>query len=380
MPGLLHDHCSAVHPMAVGSPVPELARPRAPRARVALARGRPRPPARRRQRRGDGALDRARPRPGSARTGAPGGGCSSASVASTSTRSTRTCCGRSCTCRSTRSGSPASACRRAAPATLLARRWSTPQARALFGGVAAHAFSPLTRPMSSAVGMALICRLPQRRLAGRARAARGRSPTRSPRSCASTAAGSRPACGCARSPSSTAPTPSLSTSPRRRSPRSPATACRRGSPAPTAATGTGPARFKVDLAVEGGVPWTNEACRRAGTVHVVGSLRGAGRGRARRQPRPDAGAAVRAGRPAVPRRPRALRRRRPPGLGLRPRAERLRRRRDEAVLDQIERFAPGLRERIVATAVRSPGRVRGLQRQLRRRRHHHRRQHPVPDR
>ena len=31
----------------------------------------------------------------------------------------------------------------AAPATLLARVWKTPQARALFGGVAAHAFSPL---------------------------------------------------------------------------------------------------------------------------------------------------------------------------------------------------------------------------------------------
>ena len=51
VPGLLHDECSAVHPMAVGSPLPALARPRAPRPRVALARGRPRPPARRRQRR-----------------------------------------------------------------------------------------------------------------------------------------------------------------------------------------------------------------------------------------------------------------------------------------------------------------------------------------
>ena len=30
-------------------------------------------------------------------------------------------------------------------------------ARALFGGVAAHAFSPLSRPLSSSVGMALIC-------------------------------------------------------------------------------------------------------------------------------------------------------------------------------------------------------------------------------
>ena len=48
---------------------------------------------------------------------------------------------------------------------------------------------------------------------------------------------------------------------------------------------------------------------------------------------------------------------------------------EEAVLDQIERFAPGLRERIVATATRAPAELRGLQRQLRRRRHRHRRQH-----
>ena len=34
----------------------------------------------------------------------------------------------------------------------------------------------------------------------------------------------------------------------------------------------GPGAFKVDLAVEGGVPWTAEACRRAGTVHVGGTF------------------------------------------------------------------------------------------------------------
>jgi phytoene dehydrogenase-like protein len=35
----------------------------------------------------------------------------------------------------------------------------------------------------------------------------------------------------------------------------------------------GPGAFKVDFAVEGGVPWTHELSRRAGTVHVGGSLR-----------------------------------------------------------------------------------------------------------
>ena len=34
----------------------------------------------------------------------------------------------------------------------------------------------------------------------------------------------------------------------------------------------GPGAFKLDLAVEGGVPWTNESCRRAGTVHVAGTF------------------------------------------------------------------------------------------------------------
>ena len=52
---------------------------------------------------------------------------------------------------------------------------------------------------------------------------------------------------------------------------------------------------------------------------------------------------------------------------------------EEAVLDQIERFAPGLRERIVARAARSPAEFAGRQRQLRRRRHRHRRQHPAAD-
>src|SRR5690606_5941006 len=38
----------------------------------------------------------------------------------------------------------------------LGRVWRTPQARALWTGVAAHAFWPLTRPMTSAIGLTLI--------------------------------------------------------------------------------------------------------------------------------------------------------------------------------------------------------------------------------
>ena len=43
----------------------------------------------------------------------------------------------------------------AMPASVLARAWSTPAGRALFGGVAAHAMRDLSAPMSSAIGVAL---------------------------------------------------------------------------------------------------------------------------------------------------------------------------------------------------------------------------------
>jgi phytoene dehydrogenase-like protein len=33
-----------------------------------------------------------------------------------------------------------------------------------------------------------------------------------------------------------------------------------------------PGAFKLDLAVEKGVPWTNDECRRAGTLHLAGSF------------------------------------------------------------------------------------------------------------
>ena len=142
----------------------------------------------------------------------------------------------------------------------------------------------------------------------------------------------------------------------------------------------GPGAFKVDLAVEGGVPWTNEAARRAGTVHASGSFaeivageREINRGR-------------------MPERPFVL-------VCQQSLADPTRARDDvhpvwayahvpsgytgdatEALIDQIERFAPGLRERILARAVRSTGEIESRQRQLRRRRHHHRREHAVADR
>src|SRR6476646_9318627 len=42
------------------------------------------------------------------------------------------------------------------PATTLSWKWKTDEAKALWAGVAAHAFSRLDRPMTSAVGLMLI--------------------------------------------------------------------------------------------------------------------------------------------------------------------------------------------------------------------------------
>ncbi|WP_159056168.1 phytoene desaturase family protein, partial [Streptomyces scabiei] len=42
------------------------------------------------------------------------------------------------------------------PAAVTARLWRSPAARALFGGVAAHAFRPFHRPASAAVGLTII--------------------------------------------------------------------------------------------------------------------------------------------------------------------------------------------------------------------------------
>jgi phytoene dehydrogenase-like protein len=46
--------------------------------------------------------------------------------------------------------------RAAAPAAMVARRWRGDEARALFGGVAAHGFHPLGRPTTAAIGLVLI--------------------------------------------------------------------------------------------------------------------------------------------------------------------------------------------------------------------------------
>jgi phytoene dehydrogenase-like protein len=241
----------------------------------------------------------------------------------------------------------------AAPATLLARSWRTPQGRALFGGVAAHAFSPMNRPMSSSVGCALISACHafgwpvakggsqsiSEALASVLREHGGSIET-GQRVTDMAELGGADAVVFDLAPRAVAEIAG------ERLPGSIARAYRRYR--------HGPGAFKLDLAVEGGVPWTNETCRRAGTVHAIGSFE-------------EVALAERSiNRGSMPERPYVL-------VGQQYLADPERSRGDlhpvwayghvprgyggdasEAILGQIERFAPRFRERIVASHVRGP--------------------------
>lgn len=157
------------------------------------------------------------------------------------------------------------------PASTLARGFGTEEGKALFGGVAAHSFSPMTRMMSSAVGTALIC-------AGHAwgwPVAKGGSQSIADAlASVITGAGGRIETG--RMIRSIDELPAgepvvFDTSPAgvvglagHRLPDGVRKAFQRYE--------YGPAAFKLDLAVEGGIPWTSESARKAGTVHVIGSF------------------------------------------------------------------------------------------------------------
>jgi phytoene dehydrogenase-like protein len=238
------------------------------------------------------------------------------------------------------------------PASVLARIFATPQARALFGGVAAHAYSPLSQPLSSAVGMALLCACH----AYGWPVARGGSRAISDALAAVLAehggtieTGVRVSSlaeldGAAAIMLDLAPAAVVELA-GARLPRRVRRAYRRYR--------HGPGAFKVDLAVREGVPWTNDDCRRAGTVHCVGEFAELA----------AAEAAINRG--EMPQRPLVL-------VGQQYLADPSRSAGDvhpiwayahvpsgytgdatETVIDQIERFAPGLRERIVATATRA---------------------------
>ncbi len=238
------------------------------------------------------------------------------------------------------------------PATTIARRWKTDEARALFAGVAAHVFHPLTSPTTAALGMMMIA-------SGHRfgwPVAKGGSRTITDALAAMlTNLGGKIETGMRVGSLDALPpakTVMLDLAPG-------AAAEVIGDRLPMRVRRAyqrfrhGPGAFKVDLAVEGGVPWGNEACRRAGTLHLGGTI----------EEIVHTEREIHNGR--MPERPFVL-------VSQQYLADPSRSAGNihpiwayahvpngytgdatDAILDQIERFAPGLRERIVGTFVRS---------------------------
>lgn len=242
------------------------------------------------------------------------------------------------------------------PIAALARAWSGPHARALFAGIASHSFCSFGQPMSSAVGAALICAChafgwPVARGGSRSIADALAAVIRENGGTIETGVH---VTSLADLPQADAVALDLAPSivadvAGDRLPRRVGRAYRRYR--------HGPGAFKLDLAVEEGVPWANEACRRAGTVHLAG-------------PYEELAAAERdINRGRMPERPFVLISQQyladpdrsagnvhpvwayahvPSGYNgdVEP-----------AILAQLERFAPGLRERIVASSSRSTSQI-----------------------
>ena len=242
--------------------------------------------------------------------------------------------------------------RAALPATALDRVFRTPKAKALWAGVAAHAFWPLNRPLSTAIGASLVSAAHAH---GWVVAEGGSQAIANALVADISAHGGTIETGVR--VTSVADLPAhdvlmLDVSPAialgilgDRLPARVARAYRRFR--------HGAGAFKVDFAVEGGVPWTAEAAHRAGTVHLGGTADEVIAGER----------AVHRG--SLPEHPFVL-------VGQQYLADPTRSVGDvhplwtyahvphgftgdatEAIIAQLERFAPGFRERVVGMAVRS---------------------------
>jgi phytoene dehydrogenase-like protein len=238
------------------------------------------------------------------------------------------------------------------PASWTVRRFRTPEARGLYAGAAAHAFGSLSGPLSTSIGLMLGA-------AGHSHgwpvAVGGSQSIATAMAAMLTDLGGKVETGVTvdsldelGSPDvvllSVSPTAALSIL-GDRLPQRVARAYRRYR--------YGPAAFKVDYAVEGGVPWTNEHARAAGTLHLGGTWEEV------------AAAESATARGVMPERPFVL-------AGQQYLADPSRSVGNvhpfyayahvphgydgdatEAITAQVERFAPGFRDRIVGTHVRS---------------------------
>ena len=235
-------------------------------------------------------------------------------------------------------------------ATWVARRFETDEARGLFAGLAAHAISPLNLPTTGALGMMF-------GVFGHAYgwpvAIGGSSAIARALESVLVEAGGRIETSSRVTELPDADLVLFDTSPDQvlalagdRLPRRVERPLRRWK--------HGPAAFKVDLAIEGHIPWENEAARRAGTVHLGGTIE------------EIVAADTDAVNGRMPERPFVL-------LCQQCLADPARSEGDinpiwsyahvpngytgdatEHVIRQIERFAPGVRSQIVATSTRTP--------------------------
>ncbi len=234
------------------------------------------------------------------------------------------------------------------PATTMARWFRTEQARALFGGTAAHVFTRLDRPLTASLGLMMLA---SGHRYGWPVAQGGSGSIVGALAAALNAHGGTVTTG-------------VTVASRRDIPDadivmldlSPAVALKiYGDVMPSRIQRSyrryreGSSAFKVDFAIEGDIPWTNPDCGRAGTVHLGGTfaeMADTERQRAEGE---------------MVQRPFVL-------VGQQYLADRSRSAGDinpiwayahvpfgytgdatAAVVDQIERFAPGFRERVVAT-------------------------------
>ncbi|MDO9496537.1 MAG: NAD(P)/FAD-dependent oxidoreductase [Nocardioides sp.] len=243
--------------------------------------------------------------------------------------------------------------RAAPPASLLARTFRTPQAQALFLGCAAHLFQPLTRPLSSSVGAMMIAA--GHRHGWPVAEGGSRAITLALASLLESLGGEIVLDTHVRTVAELpdADITMFDTTPTVLAEIVGARVPRRRRRA-YESWRYGPAAYKVDLAVRAGIPWTAEAARRAGTVHVGGTA----------DTIIDSERAVAAGR--MPDRPFVL-------VGQQYLADPSRSVGEihpiwayahvpngftgdatDTVIKEIERYAPGLRERIVGRHVTTP--------------------------
>ncbi|MET8249072.1 NAD(P)/FAD-dependent oxidoreductase [Streptomyces sp. NPDC005202] len=238
------------------------------------------------------------------------------------------------------------------PASVLARTFATEEARALFGGVAAHAYQPLHLPLSSSIGLGILTAGHRH---GWAVAAGGSQSITNALAAVLVDHGGKIETGVRVRSASQLPDADITMFDLAPAAVADILGDRLPPRVARAYRGFryGPGAFKVDFAVEGGVPWTAEPARRAGTVHVGGTF--AEVAATERE--------ISAGR--MPERPFVL-------VGQQYLADPQRSVGNvhpvwtyahvpngyagdatDAIIAQIERFAPGFRERIVGKAVRT---------------------------